>query len=136
MPIFASPRSSFDSLPVRILALLSAIRAGLTQRAWQEIAASWHVTKHQDPSLGFGKLSACYWKNAVVARTLKGGKGLHTLGIQLSYGHTTNSPSQTANHGFWKLSILCFASIVRRRSALDVAIGIDGPLPRQPGRFV
>jgi hypothetical protein len=64
--------------------------AGLAQRAWQERQTRWHDTEHRESSLGFGKRSDCYWKDAVVARTLKGGKGLHTLRIQLSYGHITN----------------------------------------------
>ena len=39
---------------------------------------------------GLGKRSERRWKHAVVAHTHKVGKGLHILGIQLSYGHTTN----------------------------------------------
>jgi hypothetical protein len=46
----------------------------------------WHGTEYQGLSLRFGKRSACYWKNAVVARTRKGGKGVHVFGMQLLYG--------------------------------------------------
>jgi hypothetical protein len=76
-----------------------------------------HDTEYQDANLGFDKRSQCYWKDAVVARTPKGVKGLHILGCSCRTVVQRMTPCMST--AIIMAAERCFSQSVRMIRSLD-----------------